>query len=71
MEAQDFGGEFVREPHSVLRERIRRIKVSQADPIILGRILARTGNKRIPFFADTVCSVNIIPARFAAMAGLR
>ena len=71
MESQDFGGDFERDPQSALRKRIRRIKVSQTDPIILGRILARTGNKRVPFVADTGCSVNIIPARFAAVAGLR
>ena len=69
MEPQDFGGDFERDPQFALRKRIRRIKVSDTDPIILGRILARTGNKRVPLIADTGCSVNIIPARFAEMEG--
>ena len=71
VEQQDFGGDFERDPQSALRKRIRRIKVSETDPIILGRILAKTGNKRVPFVADTGCSVNIIPARFAAVSGLK
>ena len=54
-----------------MRNRIRRIKVSETDPIILGRILAKTGNKRVPFVADTGCSVNILPACFAAISGLK
>ena len=54
-----------------MRNRVRRIKVSENDPIILRRILAKTGNKRVPFIADTVCLVNIIPARFAAVSGLK
>ena len=71
VEPQDFEGEFERDTQSALRKRIKRIKVSETDPIILGRILARTGNKRVPFVSDTGCSVNIIPACFAAVAGLK
>ena len=40
VEPQDFEGDFERNPQSALRKRIRRIKVSETDPIILGRILA-------------------------------
>ena len=39
--------------------------------MILGRILAKTGNKRVLFVADTGCSVNILPARFADVSGLK
>ena len=38
---------------------------------MLGKILAKTGSKRVPFVADTSSSINILPARFAAAGGLR
>ena len=38
---------------------------------MLGKILAKTGAKPIPFVADIGNSVNILPARFAAAGGLR
>ena len=71
VEPQDFEGNFKRDMNSALRKRIRRVKISETDPIILGRILAKTGNRRVPFVADTRCSVNILPARFAAISGLK
>ena len=71
VEPQDFEGNFEKDMQSALRNRVRRIKVSENDPITLGRILAKTGNKRVPFVADTGCSVNILPARFAAISGLK
>ena len=37
---------------------------------MLGRILAKTGSKCVPFGADTGCSVNILPVRFASVGGL-
>ena len=58
-ESSDFEGNFEKDPNSELRKRIRRIKVSETEPIILGRILSKSGNKRVPFVADTGCSVNI------------
>ena len=71
MKPQDFEGNLEKDMQSALRNRVRRIKVSENDPIILGRILAKTGNKRVPFVADNGCSVNILPARFAAISGLK
>ena len=68
---RDFDGTFVKDNNSALRKRILRIKASVTDPIILGRILGRSGNRRVPFVADTGCSVNILPARFAAISGLK
>ena len=70
-EAPDFAGTFYRDLKSNFRKKIRRIKTSQSEPIMLGKILAKTGSKRIPFVADTGSSVNILPARFAAAGGLR
>ena len=71
MKPQNFEGNLEKDMQSALRNRVRRIKVSENDPIILGRILAKTGNKRVPFVADTGCSVNILPTRFAAISGLK
>ena len=70
-EAPDFAGTFYRDLKSNFRKNIRRIKTSQSEPIMFGKILARTGSKRIPFVADTGCSVNILLARFVAAGGLR
>ena len=67
-EGSHFEGTFHRDPKSNFRKKIRRIKTSQSEPIMLGKILAKTGSKRVPFVAD---SVNILPARFAAAGGLR
>ena len=57
--------------NSALRKRIQRVKTSETDPAVLGRILAKTGKRRVPFVVDTGCSVNILPARFAAISGLK
>ena len=57
--------------NSNFRKRVRRIKASETGPIMLGKILAKTGSKHVPFCADTGCSVNLLPARFAAAGGLR
>ena len=69
--SSDFEGTFQKDLNSNFRKRIKRIKTSNTDPIMLGKILAKTGSKLVPFFADTGCSVNILPARFAAAEGLR
>ena len=69
--SSDFEGTFQKDSNSNFRKRIRRIKTSESEPIMLGKILAKTGSKRVPFVADTGCSVNILPARFAAAGGLR
>ena len=37
---------------------------------MLCKILAKTGSQLVPFVADTGCSVDILPARFAAAGGL-
>ena len=60
-----------KDSNSNFRKRIRRIKTSESEPIMLGKILAKTGSKCVPFVADTGCSINILPARFAAAGGLR
>ena len=65
----DFEGRFERDMNSALRRRIQRVKASETDPVVLGR--TETGNRRVPFVADTGCSVNILPARFAAISGLK
>ena len=33
--------------------------------------MAKTGNRRVPFVADTGCLVNNLPARLAAKSGLK
>ena len=58
VQSPDFEGNFEKDQNSAFRKRIRRIKVSETDPIILGRILAG-------------CSVNILYACFAATSGLK
>ena len=70
-EASDFEGNIQKDLNSKFRKRIRRIKISKTEPIMLERILAKTGSKRVPFVVDTGCSFNILPARFAAAGGLR
>ena len=70
-EAPDFAGTFYRDLKSNFRKKIRRIKTSQSEPIMLGKILAKTGSKHIRFVADTGSSVNILPARFAAVSQMR
>ena len=62
VESPDFEGNFEKDPNSEFRKRIRRIKTSETEPIILGRILAKIGNKSVPFVVDTGCTVNILPA---------
>ena len=69
--SSDLEGTFQEDPKSNFRKRIRRIKTSESEPIMLGKILAKTGSKRVPFVVDTGCSVNILPARFAAAGCLR
>ena len=65
VEASDFEGNFQKDSNSKFRKRIRRIKTCETEPIMLGRILAKTGSKRVPFLADTGCSVNpVVPKTF-------
>ena len=35
------------------------------------RILAKDGNRKVLFVRNTECSVNILPARFASICGLK
>ena len=67
----DFQGTFTRDPDSKFRKIVQRVKSTQSDPIMKGRIMARTGGRRIKFCADTGCSVNIMPAKLAAAGGLK
>ena len=60
-----------RDPNSNFRKMVQRVKSSQSDPTMKGKILGRTGGKRVPFCADTGCSVNILPAKLAAAGGLK
>ena len=39
VQSPDFEGNLEKDPHSVFRKRIRRIKVNETDTIILGKIL--------------------------------
>ena len=50
-DSSDFEGPFHRDPKSNFRKRIRRIKTSQSEPIMLGKILAKTRGKHIPCVA--------------------
>ena len=68
---EDFEGTFTRDPNSKFRKMVQRVKSTQSDPTMKGKILARTGGKRVPFCADTGCSVNILPAKLAAARGLK
>ena len=55
--------------NSALRKRVQRVKTSSTDPVVMGRLLAKHG--KVPFVCDTGCSVNILPARFASICGLK
>ena len=45
----DFEGTFQRDSNSNFRKRVRRIKVSETDPIMPDKMLAKTRSKRVPF----------------------
>ena len=66
----DFQGIFPRDKDSKFRKIVNRFKSkTQSDPIMKGRIMAVTGGRRVKFCADTGCSVNIMPAKIAALGG--
>ena len=67
----DFEGIFTRDPESNFRKMIKRVKSTQSDPIMKGKIMARTSGRRTKFCADTGCSVNIMPAKLAQAGGLK
>ena len=67
----DFEGIFTRDPDSKFRKMIQRVKSTQSDPIMKGKIMARTSGRRTKFCADTGCSVNIMPAKLAQAGGLK
>ena len=56
----DFKGIFTRDPYSNFRKMIKRVKSTQPDPIMKGKIMARTSGRRTKISADTGCSVNIM-----------
>ena len=49
----DFEGIFTRDPDSNFRKIIKRVKLTQSDPIMKGKIMARTSGRRTKFCADT------------------
>ena len=67
----DFEGVFEKDMNSALRKRVQRVKTSSTDTVVMGRILTKNGNHKVPFVCDTGCSVNILPARFASICGLK
>ena len=62
---------FEKDINSATRKRVKRIKTSSTDPVVMGRILAKYGNRKVPFVCDSGCSVNILPAGFASICGLK
>ena len=62
----DFEGIFNTDPNSKFRKIVQRVKSTQSDPIMKGKILARARGKCVPICVDTGCSVNILPAKLAA-----
>ena len=67
----DFEGNFTRDPDSKFRKMIQRVKSTQSDPIMKGKIMARTSGRRTKFCADIGCSVKIVPAKLAQAGGLK
>ena len=67
----DFEGVFEKHMNSALRKKVQRVRSSSSDPVVMGRILAKDGNRKVPFVRNTECSVNILPARFASICGLK
>ena len=68
----DFRGFHYENPDSNYRELIRRIKKGYvSDPTMGGKILNQPSGKRWKFCCDTGCSTNLMPAKMAAMSGLK
>ena len=67
----DFEGVFEKDMNSALRKRVQRVKSSSSDPVVMGRILAKDGNRKVLFVRNTECFVNILPERFASICGLK
>ena len=65
----DFEGVYKKDMNSALRKRVQRVKTSSTDPVVMGRLLAKHGNLKVPFVCNTGSSVNILQARFASICG--
>ena len=55
----DFEGVYEKDMNSAPRKRVQRVKTSSTDPVVMGRLLAKHGNRKVPFVCDTGCRVNI------------
>ena len=68
----DFRGFHFDNPDSKYRALISRIKKGHvSDPTMQGKLLNQPGGKWMRFCCDTGCSTNLMPAKMAAMSGLR
>ena len=68
----DFRGFHFDNPDSNFRALIKRIKKGYvSDPTMRGKFLNQPGSKWMRFCCDTGCSSNLMPAKMAAMNGLR
>ena len=67
----DFEGIFTRDPDSKFRKMIQRVKSTQSDPIMKGKIMARTSGRWTKSCADTGCLLNIMAAKPAQAGGLK
>ena len=68
----DFRGFHSNNPDSKYRELISRIKKGYvSDPTMRGKLLNQPGGKWSKFCCETGCSTNLMPAKMAAMGGLR
>ena len=68
----DFRGVYQEDLNSRYREIIRRIKRGHvSDPTMSGKILNQPGGRWHKFCCDTGCSTNLMPARLAALNGLK
>ena len=68
----DFRGFHFDNPDSKYRALISRIKKGYvSDPTMRGKLLNKPGGKWSRFCCDTGCSTNLMPAKMAAMSGLR
>ena len=65
----DFWGMFIKDKDSKLRKMINRIKTNTfSDPVMKGKIINATSGRLVMFCADTGCSVNLMPAKIAAVS---
>ena len=68
----DFRGVYQEDLNSRYRELIRRIKRGYvSDPTMSGKILNQPSGRWHKFCCDTGCSTNLMPAKMAALNGLK